>query len=596
MATLGEMLGQTDLFSAVLPAHREQIAGAMEPRAWRPGEEIVREGSAGDAMYLVLSGRVAVVVRSQDLGVSFELARLGPGDHFGEMALLTAEPRTASVVAVEDTRTVALSKTVFDKLLSQLPQVATAVARSLAERLSQLNRERGAGVGARAGAPATPARPTELPPPRPTALPMPPVRVRPQDVAFLTAGEERDDRASALPAPDAVQLLAQVVAEALAVGASDIHLEADRHGLVVRYRVEGTLRRSEVKAPRAALRPLVSRVKVLAGLDLAESRLPQNGRIGVTAGAREFDLRVATIPARLGEKVALRILDAASAIQPLGQLIVADKMSVALRKCLFRPYGAVILTGPTGSGKTTTLYSALAERTSQGVQLNVMTAEDPVEYYLPGVTQVQIHEAAGLTYPEVLRAFLRQDPDILVIGETRDAPTARIALEAALTGHLVLTTMHTNDAMSAVVRLREMGMEPFLVSNALLAVVAQRLVRRLCPACRKPGTYPAAVLENLAAVGAVRPGEEVALYDAVGCEQCQGTGFRGRVGVFEMLMFDERVRQAVADDRPLAPLRPTLEGSGFVSLGRYAGYLLKAGLTVPGEILRAVRVEQQLSS
>ncbi|NMC72240.1 MAG: Flp pilus assembly complex ATPase component TadA [Myxococcales bacterium] len=592
MATLGEMLGQTDLFSAVQPAHREQIARAMEPRAYRAGEEIVREGDAGDAMYLVLSGRVAVVVRSQDLGASFELARLGPGDHFGEMALLTAEPRTASVVALEETRAVALSKVVFDKLLAQLPQVATAVARSLAVRLSHLERERGGGVGARTAVPAAP-RSTELPA-RPTTLPAPVVRVRPQDIAFLAAGDERDDRASSLPAPDAVQLLAQIVAEALAFGASDVHVEADRHELVVRYRIEGSLRRSEWKAPRAALRPLVSRIKVLAGLDVAESRLPQNGRIGVTAGSRELDLRVATIPARLGEKVALRILDTATAIQPLGQIIVADKMAVALRKCLFRPYGAVILTGPTGSGKTTTLYSALAERTSQGVQLNVMTAEDPVEYSLPGVTQVQIHEAAGLTYPEVLRAFLRQDPDILVIGETRDAATARIALEAALTGHLVLTTMHTNDAMSAVVRLREMGMEPFLVSNALLAVVAQRLVRRLCPACRKPGTYPPAVLETLAAVGALRPGDEASLFDAVGCEQCGGSGFRGRVGVFEMLLFDERVRQAVAEDRPLASLRPALEGTGFVSLGRYAAYLLKAGLTVPGEVLRAVRVEQQI--
>lgn len=594
MATLGEMLGQTDLFSAVQPAHREQIARAMEPRAYRAGEEIVREGDAGDAMYLVLSGRVAVVVRSQDLGASFELARLGPGDHFGEMALLTAEPRTASVVALEETRAVALSKTVFEKLLAQLPQVATAVARSLAVRLSLLERDRGAGVGARTAAAAPPpARPTELPA-RPTAAPVPSVRVRPQDLVFLAAGDERDDRASSLPAPDAVQLLAQIVAEALALGASDVHLEADRHELVVRHRIEGALRRSEIRAPRAALRPLVSRIKVLAGLDVAESRLPQNGRIGVTAGSRELDLRVATIPARLGEKVALRILDTATAIQPLGQLIVADKMAVALRKCLFRPYGAVVLTGPTGSGKTTTLYAALAERTSQGVQLNVMTAEDPVEYSLPGVTQVQIHEAAGLTYPEVLRAFLRQDPDILVIGETRDAATARIALEAALTGHLVLTTMHTNDAMSAVVRLREMGMEPFLVSNALLAVVAQRLVRRLCPACRRPGTYPPAVLENLAAAGALRPGDEASLFDAVGCDQCGGSGFRGRVGVFEMLLFDERVRQAVAEDRPLAPLRPVLEGTGFVSLGRYAAYLLKAGLTTPGEVLRAVRVEQQL--
>jgi general secretion pathway protein E len=590
MATLADMLGATILFREVHPTHREQIAAAMEQRAFRAGEEIVREGSPGDAMYLLVSGRVGISTRSEELGTTFELARLGPGDHFGEMALLSGERRSATVTALEPTTVVTLSKTVFDRLLTQLPQVSAAMARGLAVRLAQLERDRGAAFG---------SQPTRIPEPaerapRPTAVPLPAVRVRPQDIQFLTAADERDERASVGSGADAVTLLSQMLAEALGLGASDIHIEADRAGLAVRHRVEGQLRRSNLTASRGALKPLVARVKVLAGLDIAESRRPQDGRIGVVVGERELDLRVATIPTRLGEKVALRILDAASAIQPLASLIAAEKMAVALRKCLFRPYGAIVLTGPTGSGKTTTLYSALAERTSQGVQLNVMTAEDPVEYSLPGVTQVQVSEAAGLTYPQVLRAFLRQDPDILVIGETRDAATARIALEAALTGHLVLTTMHTNDALSAVVRLREMGMEPFLLANSLLAIVAQRLVRKLCPACRKPGAYPPAVLENLRAVGALRGDEQPQLFDAVGCPQCDGSGFRGRVGVFEMLLFDERVREAVAADQALGPLRATLEGSGYVGLGRYASYLLKAGLTVPGEVLRAVRVEQRM--
>ena len=590
MPTLADMLGATVLFREVHPAHRDQIASAMEQQTYRPGQEIVREGAPGDAMYLVVAGRVGVSTRSEELGTTFDLARLGPGEHFGEMALLTGERRSATVTALEPTTLVALSKAVFDRLLTQLPQVSLAMARGLAGRLAQVDRDRGGSAGSRS---------TRAPEPvervRPTALPAPPpLRVRPQEIQFLTAADERDDRASLSSGTDAVGLLAQVLAEALGFGASDIHLEGDKAGMAVRYRVEGQLRRSNLSAPRGALKPIVARVKVLAGMDIAESRRPQDGRIGVVVGDRELDLRVATIPTRLGEKVALRILDAATAIQPLPSLIVAEKMAVALRKSLFRPYGAIVLTGPTGSGKTTTLYSALAERTSQGVQLNVMTAEDPVEYFLPGVSQVQVSEAAGLTYPQVLRAFLRQDPDILVIGETRDAPTARIALEAALTGHLVLTTMHTNDAMSAVVRLREMGMEPFLLANALLAVVAQRLVRRLCPACRKPGTYPPAVLENLRAVGALRADDQPQLFDAVGCPQCDGSGFRGRVGVFELLLFDERVREAVAADQALGPLRASLEGSGYVGLGRYAAYLLKAGLTVPGEVLRAVRVEQRL--
>jgi len=660
MATLADLLGQTVLFAEVHATHREQIATAMEQKAFKAGEEIVREGTPGDSMHLVLSGKVAVTTRSDDLGLTVELARLGPGEHFGEIALLTGEPRSASVTALEETRVVTLSKPVFDRILAQLPQVTAAVARGLGRRLSQVNREQGVsfvslakfvwnpdlwamappdvwrrgrmvpvsiergtltiamvdpsnGVAldelarcvpritlkpvavsqadfdrflARAQGPDGGAQPT-----RATVAPGAAARVRPQDVAFLSPQEEREDRASVAPT-DAVAMLSQVIAEALSIGASDVHLEADRVGLAVRYRVEGQLRRSNLAAPRAALKPLVSRLKVLAALDIAESRLPQNGRVAMTVAGRDYDLRIATISTRLGEKVAIRILDAASAIQPLPALIVAEKMATALRKCLFRPYGAVVITGPTGSGKTTTLYSCLAERTVHGTQLNVVTAEDPIEYYLPGVTQVQVNEGAGLTYPEVLRAFLRQDPDIVVIGETRDAPTGRIALEASLTGHLVLTTMHTNDAMSSVVRLREMGMEPFLLANSLLCVVAQRLVRRLCPACRRTGTYMPAVLENLKAVGALREGDDATLHEAVGCERCDGTGYKGRIGIFEMLLFDEQVREAVAQDVPLPRIRAQLEGKGYVSLGRYANYLLKAGLTVPGEVLRAVRVEQ----
>jgi type IV pilus assembly protein PilB len=664
MATLQEFLAAMPLFAEVHPGHLEQIAAAMEIRPFRQGEVVVREGEPGDALFVLLSGRVAITTRSDDLGFTVEVGRLGPGEYFGEMALLTGDPRSATVTAIEPAQAAVLPRKVFDRVLAQLPQVSQTITRGLARRIAQMNRQQGVSFTSLSRREWRPELYAMAPPDlwrrsrmvpvaldggtltvamvdpgnqlaqdeltrcvpqlrlRPVAVsaddydrflqraeklgagtaapqrasvpPSAAARIRPQDVQFLSPTDERDDRASTAAGADAVTLLSQIFAEALGLGASDIHIEADRGGLAIRLRVEGALRRSAVVAPRAALRALASRIKILAGLDISESRLPQNGRIGLVVGQRDYDVRVATVPSRLGEKVALRILDAGTAIQPLASLIVAEKMAVAVRKCLFRPYGAVVFTGPTGSGKTTTLYAALAERTSHGNELNVMTAEDPVEYYLPGVTQVQIQESVGLTYPEALRAFLRQDPDIIMVGETRDAATARIALEASLTGHLVLTTMHTNDTLSSVVRIREMGIEPFLLANSILCVVAQRLVRRLCPACRRPGTYAPLVMENLRAMGALREGEQDGLFEAIGCDACDGTGYKGRIGLFEMLLFDERVREAVSREQPLEPLRAQLEGHSLVGLGSYARYLLRAGLTVPGEVLRAGRIEQKL--
>jgi len=258
---------------------------------------------------------------------------------------------------------------------------------------------------------------------------------------------------------------------------------------------------------------------------------------------------------------------------------------------VFKPNGAILVTGPTGSGKTTTLYSLIKERTRHSQDLNIVTVEDPVEYDLPGIAQVQVNESAGLNFAQVLRGFLRHDPDIIMVGETRDGETAKIAMEAALTGHLVLTSMHTNSAIDSVLRLREMDVEPFLIGNAVSGVLAQRLVRRICPMCAEPHQYIDSVVDNLKRAGALSPDEPIEMKKGAGCQNCEGTGFRGRVGIYEVLQLTESLKRLVSESAPLSKVKEEAQRGGMVTLQRYAGFLLKSGLTVPSEVLRVLQVE-----
>ena len=384
-----------------------------------------------------------------------------------------------------------------------------------------------------------------------------------------------------------VGLVDEIVGTGLALGASDIHIEQDRKGIGVRYRVEGDLRPRPQPLPPEYAKPLVSRLKLLAKLDITESRRPQDGRITVQVDQRLIDLRVSTMPSKFGEKIVLRVLDAAANVHDLKALIHQDKVRQFFTEMVFRPNGLVLVTGPTGSGKTTTLYSALAAR--KRPELNVVTVEDPIEYHLDGATQIQVQPEVGTTFATVLRALLRQDPDVIMVGETRDRETARMAAEAAMTGHLVLTSLHTNGALESVLRLADLDVEPYMIANTLLGVLHQRLVRRCCPACTEPFEYPPPIVERLYKVGAFLPQEKPTLSRGKGCPRCNGTGFKGRVAMIELLVVNDAVRTAIASGADVGRLREVAKAGALVDLARYAGILVGSGLTVPGEVLHMLQ-------
>jgi general secretion pathway protein E len=334
-----------------------------------------------------------------------------------------------------------------------------------------------------------------------------------------------------------IRLINALLAEAIRENASDVHIETFERDLVVRFRVDGVMR--EVVRPKRQLAPLlVSRIKVMARLDIAEKRVPQDGRISLRIGGREVDVRVSTLPSSNGERVVMRLLDKQAGRLRLENLGMDEKTLDRLRDIVHKPHGIFLVTGPTGSGKTTTLYSSLAELST--ATINILTVEDPIEYNLPGIGQTQVNTKADMTFARGLRAILRQDPDVVMVGEIRDLETAEIAVQASLTGHLVMSTLHTNTAVGAVTRLVDMGVEPFLLSSSLVGMLAQRLVRVLCPDCK---TFRAATSSELQflRVGHAR------VYEPVGCDQCQHTGYRGRTGIYELITIDDTMRQLIHD-------------------------------------------------
>ena len=382
-----------------------------------------------------------------------------------------------------------------------------------------------------------------------------------------------------------VRFVNVILASAIQQGASDIHVEPYEKDLRIRYRVDGVLRHA--LAPPAAMREAIaSRIKVMAKLDIAERRLPQDGRIRIRSGEsgaeREIDLRVSCLPTLFGEKIVLRLLDRSHLALDLSRLGFEPEALARFESSIRRPWGMVLVTGPTGSGKTSTLYSSISRINTPAT--NILTAEDPVEFNLAGVNQVQIRESIGLTFAAALRAFLRQDPNVILVGEIRDADTAEIAIKAALTGHLVLSTLHTNDAPSTVIRLVDMGMEPFLVAGAVTLICAQRLVRRICAGCSEPDTPPASALADVgfdeAEVAAVAPRR------GRGCDACNSTGYRGRVGLYEVMDVTDSVRSLILAGAPVGELRGLAVEEGMVTLRRSGLRKIAAGVTTVDEVAR----------
>lgn len=382
--------------------------------------------------------------------------------------------------------------------------------------------------------------------------------------------------------PPVVRYVNLLVRDAYDAGASDIHLEATRDGVSARFRLDGVLVGAP-EPPAELHQAVVSRLKLLAELDIAERRRPQDGRIRVRLEDRELDLRVSTVPTMFGESVVLRLLDRGGRPVALSDLGMSADVLAQVERLASRPHGMLLATGPTGSGKTTTLYAALQRRDTLAEK--IVTVEDPVEYQLAGITQVPVHRQAGVSFATALRSILRQDPDVVMIGEMRDGETAEIAVQAAMTGHLVFSTLHTNDAIAAVPRLLDLGIPEYLVAATVEGVLAQRLVRRICDDCREEYRPSAEQVALLAA----RPTRRATLWRGAGCAKCRNTGFRGRIGIYELLVLTDDVKDAVARRAPRAELRAAAERSGMRALRVDGWSKVEAGLTTIGEVLRVVQ-------
>ena len=404
------------------------------------------------------------------------------------------------------------------------------------------------------------------------------------DEQLQALADELPDSEDLLEADDGapiIRMINAMLSESIRDGASDIHIETFENQLVIRFRIDGVLR--EILRPQRKLAALlVSRIKVMARLDIAEKRVPQDGRISLRLGGKAVDVRVSTLPTRHGERIVMRLLDRSSVKFDLGRLGMSARICDGVRQQLHKPHGILLVTGPTGSGKSTTLYSGISEINTPG--RNIMTVEDPVEYDLEGIGQTQVNPKVDMTFARGLRAILRQDPDVVMIGEIRDLETAEIAVQSSLTGHLVLSTLHTNTAAGAITRLRDMGIEPFLLSSSLLGVLAQRLVRTLCPDCRTP-IQPTEAEKKLLGLA---DGDSRPLWKAKGCSECRNTGYRGRTGIYELFLVTDVMRDLIHDGAGEATMEqvarkqwPSIQQDGFDKV--------LSGQTTLSEVLRVTR-------
>ncbi len=378
-----------------------------------------------------------------------------------------------------------------------------------------------------------------------------------------------------------IKMVNVILSQAVSERASDIHIEPYEKSVVVRYRVDGILQKV-LNPPKSFLSGIATRIKIMSNLNIAENRLPQDGRIKLRLAGKDVDIRVSIIPCQYGERVVMRLLNKTDQKHSIAGMGFTNEMEKSFKDLIYRPYGIILVTGPTGSGKSTTLYSALTEINTE--ERNIITCEDPVEYQIEGISQMQMNEKIGLTFASGLRSILRQDPDVVMVGEIRDEETARIAIQASLTGHLVFSTLHTNDAASAVTRLADMGIEPYLITSTVLGFMAQRLVRVICKDCKE--SYKPTD-KDLAGLGIQRKElKDSLLYRGKGCSQCLNTGYKGRTGIYELLVMDDEIKKAILQGADANKIREIAVKNGLISIRDYGKMKVIQGITTPEEIIR----------
>jgi general secretion pathway protein E len=630
----------------------EARAGLLDRGRRRPvvaDEVIVRQGEAGTEMFVIVSGTFRVTVGGGELGICRELRVLGPGDCFGEIALLAGSARSATVTAAEPGELVAVSADDFRRLAAEEPAFMLAICRVVARRLESLAMaDRHARLVHPEDFPDA-ARHTLMLPPRVTSFCQAVVLeaaadhavvalVDPYDaprrtlvtdllrgrrVEIVAIAEEAFARFAGLhlnarPAADdggmfqpevsvvdpqglrqdlggepTAERLAAALRQAVAGGASDMHVEPGETGGRIRIRLDGRLVPiAESIDPREYER-LVSRLKVMAQIDIAERRRPQDGRFAIEVGDRRLDVRVSTMPCVTGEKVVLRLLDAELGRRRLRDLVFSKPLCDRLEEVFAAPSGLILVCGPTGSGKTTTLYAGLDEIWRAASTVNIVTLEDPVEYRLPYAVQVQVDASLGRSFADLLRTVLRQDPDVVLVGEIRDGESAEIAAEAASTGHLVLSSLHTNSALEAIARLRQLGVRPFLASATLRCIISQHLVPRVCRACAEPASDEPTI-QRLVARGIITEADRGRLVAGAGCAACRGRGESGRVGVYEVLLVDGPVRELIEQEATAAEMAAALHADNFLSLERYCRFLLLEGVIAPHHVGDCVPLHEGL--
>ncbi len=403
------------------------------------------------------------------------------------------------------------------------------------------------------------------------------------DVAGAGSDEDVDRTANLEDEAPIIRIVNVIIQQAIKDKGSDIHVEPDRRGVRIRYRIDGVLH-EVMNVPKYVHAPLISRIKIMGDMNIAERRIPQDGRIHVRVEGKEYDLRVSSLPTVFGEKIVMRILDQSSVMIGLNKLGMLPETQAELESIIVQPNGMILSTGPTGSGKTTTQYSILNKINS--VDRNILTIEDPVEYQLRGLNQVFVNRKAGLTFANAMRAFLRQDPDIIMVGEIRDLETAETAVQASLTGHLVLSTLHTNDAPSAITRLVDMGVEPFLIASSIIGVLAQRLGRKICANCKEPYRPPMDALKRIGFP--LENIDEIIFYRGRGCEQCRHTGYKGRLGLYELMLLNEEIQDLTVRRAPLSEVKAAGLANGMKTLKMDGFEKVKMGLTTVEEVMRVV--------